>query len=73
MKLEEQAAIKCDRCGESFGLYMHGTGWRCPVCIWKDRKELIKWFNYVLAILPDNIRDLKEIVDANKAVLKVIE
>ena len=28
--------IKCDTCGTVVGNYWHGTGYRCPSCIWKE-------------------------------------
>lgn len=42
MKPEEASAIKCDRCGAMVGLYRHSNGWRCPLCIWSERENLIE-------------------------------
>jgi len=42
MKREDAIKIKCDRCGETCGLYQHSfRKWRCPACIWKERGQLI--------------------------------
>lgn len=34
--------IVCDRCKATCGLYQFALGrWRCPVCIWDERRELL--------------------------------
>jgi ribosomal protein S27AE len=49
MKPEDVKKIKCDRCGVVVGLYQHNKGWRCPPCIWNERKNLIKWSKSLLS------------------------
>lgn len=43
MNSEEAKKIKCDRCGAICGLHRHETGWRCGLCVWNERANLITW------------------------------
>ncbi len=49
MHSEDAKKIKCDRCDGVIGLYQHDKGWRCPLCIWKERENLIKQAKGVLS------------------------
>lgn len=61
MTPEDAKKIKCDRCATTFGLYRHSDGWRCPVCIWNERENLIAWAGRVL--------DIPNSAKSNKGVL----
>ncbi len=49
MHSEDVKKIKCDRCSAVIGLYRYNDdGWRCSLCIWKERENLIEQIKDVL-------------------------
>lgn len=42
--------MRCDRCGTPYSLDRHGTVYRCPVCIWDEREDLITEVNSLIAL-----------------------